>query len=234
MAKRNDRMPDKRTQKMKRLSAILVVLVMLGICTSSYGYFLIYNLSGTIRGTDGTVDIKKVTTPFKGYMVLNVDNDTNSFSDANMIIYGKDPNHHKVYVLLNATDSNAFLNPNILFRAKRNFYELNGGSPFDFRITMLGHVYKTNIGISHERKDIAPALGGVITSQEGMFLGLDQELAGTGNISAMLYTIATKGVNDPNNHISPHTQSEIVDTLKEILESKERRHRAVNIPAPQD
>jgi len=232
MAKENDRMPDKRTQKMKRLSAILVVLVMLWICTSSYGYFLIYNLSGTIRGTNGMVDIKKVTTPFKGYLVLNVDNDTNSFSDANMIICGKDPNHHKVYVLLNANDSNAFLNPNILFRAKRNFYELNGTSPFDFRILMMGHIYKTNIGITHDRKYVATSLGGAITSQEGMFLGLGQEMAGTGNISASLYSIATKGVNDPNNHISPHTQSGIVNTLKEILESKERHYKALNIPAP--
>ena len=79
---------------MKKLSAVLVILVMLGICSSSYGYFLIYNLSGTIRGTDGTVDIKRVTIPFRGYLVMRLDNDTNSLVDANMIIYGRDPNRH--------------------------------------------------------------------------------------------------------------------------------------------
>ncbi len=216
---------------MKRLSALLVALVMFGICTSSYGYFLIYNLTGTIKGTDGTVDITKVTTTFRGYLVMNIDDDTNSLNDANMIIYGKDPNKHKVYVLLNANDSNEFLDSSIWYRNKRNFYELNSGSPFDFRVLMMGQIYKTSIGIGH-RKDIAPALGGVITSQEGMFLGLGQELAGAGNISASLYAVATKSVNDPNNHIAPHTQSGVIDTLKEILESKERRYRAVNIPAP--
>ena len=108
---------------MKRLSALFVVLVMLGICTSSYGYFLIYKLSGTIRGamynrsdtkTIGITvdDTNAVTIPFRGLLVMNlVINDTNSLIDANMIIYGRDTNDHKVYVQLNAHDSNEFLDP---------------------------------------------------------------------------------------------------------------------------
>ena len=132
----------KRRRKVKKLSAVLVVLVMLGICTSSYGYFLIYNLSGTIKGTNGTVDIKRVTIPFRGYLVMRLDNDTNSLIDANMIIYGRDPNRHKVYLQLNLNDSNAFLDSYILERGKRNFYRLNGMPPFGFNSFMMGNVYK--------------------------------------------------------------------------------------------
>jgi hypothetical protein len=215
---------------MKRLSALFAALVILGVCTSSYGYFLIYNLTGSLKGTEGTVDIKKDTTDFKGYLVLDINNDTNELADANMFIYGRDPNNHKVYVRLNASDSNEFLDASILYRDKRNFYELNGKPPFDFRIVVMGQVNRTDIGLKHA-KEIAPSLGGVITNEEGMLLKPGQELTGTGNISATLYGVATRGVNDPNNNVAPHTPYGIIYTLKEIL-AKEKHCTEVNVPAP--
>jgi len=202
---------------------------MLGICTSSYGYFLIYNLSGTIKGTDGTVDITRVTIPFRGFLVMNFDNDTNSLVDANMIIYGRDPNSHRVYVQLNAHDSNEFLDAFILTQNVRNFYGLNGNSPFGFGSLIMGNVHRTNVG-SGIRKDIATALSGPITEEEGIFLGLDQDITGLGNMSATLYIIATRGVNSPHNHVAPHTQDGIIDTLKVIL--AEKHYKAVSIPSP--
>ncbi|MGD0552257.1 MAG: hypothetical protein ABSB25_06355 [Sedimentisphaerales bacterium] len=235
---------------MKKLSALFVILVMLGICTSSYGYFLVYKLSGTIRGitynrsdtnTMGIDDTNAATISFKGCLVMNLDNDTNSLIDANMIIYGKDPNGHKVYVQLNASDSNGFLDPNILTRGnKRHFYKLNGKSPFEFNVFMMGNVRSVNIGLV-KRILIAPDLKGSITEEDGIFLGPDQNITGVGSISASIYTIATKGVNDLNNPdpITPHTQDGIIDALKGIGEFNHKYYdhilegyTAVSIPAP--
>jgi hypothetical protein len=213
----------------KKLSAVLVVLVMLGICTSSYGYFLIYNLTGAVRGVDTNDTV--VTIHFKGYLVMDF-NDSNSLIDANMIMYGRDSHRHKVYVQLNASDSNEFLAVTISPRDKRTFYELNGSSLFDFNLFMMGSVFRRNIGLA-QGKDIASELRGVITNQEGIFFTLDQEITGVGtDISASLFTLATRGVNDPHNHfpITPHTQDGIVDALKEILAKK--HYSQVNIPAP--
>lgn len=237
---------------MKRLSTLFVVLVMLGICTSSYGYFLIYNLSGTIRGiiynlsdtTTGIDDTNTVTIPFKGYLVMNLDNDTNSLIDANMIIYGKDPNKHKVYVQLNSSDSNEFLDSYTSERGnKRHFYGLNGKSPFDFNSFIMGDVRKVNIGLPHGyRILLASNLKGSIAVENGIFLSLDQKITGVGSISASLWTLATKGVNDPNNPDlnTPHTQDGIIDALKGIGEYSNHRYwtpilehyTAVIIPAP--
>jgi hypothetical protein len=196
---------------------------------------------GTIRGTDGTVDITRVAISFKGYLVMNLDNDTNSLIDANMIIYGKDPNGHKVYVQLNASDSNAFLNSYTLERGdKRHFYALNGKSPFDFNSFMMGNVRNTNIGLA-KRILIAPDLKGVITGEDGIFFSLDQKIAGVGSISASLYTLATKGVNDLNNPdpITPRTQDGIIAALKGIGEYNHKyydhlseQYTALSIPAP--
>jgi hypothetical protein len=220
----------KRKRQMKRLSAVLVVLAMLTVCASSYGYFLVYTLHGSLKGTEGAVDIEKETTDFKGYLVMNIDSDTNEVIDANMIFYGKDPNHHKVYVLLNQSDSNGFLDASILYRDDRNFYELNGHTPFDFKIFIRGDVHKKDIGLS-SKKRIASSLSGAITNESGMLFAVGQELAGTGFISASLYTVSTKGVNNLDNHVSPHTQEGTIAALKAIR--ADHHYRQVNIPPPE-
>jgi hypothetical protein len=242
---------------MKKLSALFVVLVMLGICTSSYAYFLIYKLSGTIRGvmysrsdtnTIGIDDTNAVTIPFKGCLVMNLAldevNDTNTLIDANMIIYGRDANNHKVYVQLNSSDSNEFLDSYILERGnKRHFYRLNGMSPFDFNAFMMGDVHSVNIGLPHGyRILLASSLKGPIAAGYGIFLDLDQEIAGAGNISASLWTLATKGVNNPDNPdpYTPHTQDGIIEALKGIGEYSDHpywnhileHYTEVSIPAP--
>jgi hypothetical protein len=215
---------------MKRLSAVLVILLMLGLCTPSFGYFLIYTLHGAIKGTEGAVDIEKETTDFKGYLVMNINADTNQLIDANMIFYGKDPNHHKVYVLLNQSDSNGFLDASILYRDDRNFYELNGHTPFDFKIFVRGDVHNSSIGLP-SKKRTASSLYGAITNESGMLFAVGQELTGTGNISVSCYSIATKGVNNINNHVAPKTQEGIIDALKQIR--ADHHYKQVYIPPPQ-
>jgi hypothetical protein len=212
---------------MKMVSALLVVLVILGICTSSYGYFLVYDLYGTIRGTEGTVHIDKVTINFDGYLVMKFNDDTNSFEDANMLLNGKDPNHNKVYVQLNASDSNGFLDPNIWYRDVRNFYELNSTPPFDIRIVVGGNVKNKDIGLAGKKR-IASSLNGVITGEDGMLFIANQELAGVGHhVSAPLYTSLTKTANNPSD---PWTQDEVVDELKHKLADK--HYLPLSIPAP--
>ncbi|MGA2069797.1 MAG: hypothetical protein ABSG97_00460 [Sedimentisphaerales bacterium] len=213
---------------MKMLSALFAILMMLWMCTSSYGYLLVYKLDGAIRGTEGTVDINKVTISFGGYLVMNFDNDTNTFEDANLFLKGRDPNNnHKVYVQLNASDSNGFLDPSIWYRDVRNFYELNGEPPFDFRIVVMGNVKNKDIGLAGKKR-IASSLHGVITGQEGMFFAVGQELAGVGiHVSVPLYTSLTKTANKPGEEL---TQDEVVDELKNKLAHD--HYLPVSIPAP--
>jgi hypothetical protein len=214
---------------MKWFGPLFVVLVMLGVCTSSYGYFLVYKMDGKLKGTEGSVDIKKDTTDFRGYLVMNIDTNTNELIDANLIFYGKDANHHNVYVLLNQSDSNGFLDASILYRDDRNFYELNGHTPFDFNIFIRGDVHSTDIGFSSKRK-VASSLYGAITNESGMLLTVGQELSGTGNVSVPLYTLSTKSTNNPNNIFAPWTQDAVVNTLKDVL--AEDHYKQVYVPPP--
>ncbi len=220
---------------MKLLSAVLVILVMLGICTSSYGYFLIYNMSGVIKGTDGTIDAKKIDIHFRGYLVLNFNDDMNSLVDSNMILYGKNQQHHKVYVILNSSDVNHFLETSASFQHERNFYSLNGHQPFDFNSLVMGNTHRKDIGRDANghniSKVITPDMSGTFTQEQGIFFDLDENIAAIGDVSVTLYGVATKGVNSPRNDVSPHDPDGIIETLKKIL--ARHHYRQVNIPAPE-
>jgi hypothetical protein len=200
-------------RKMKMLSVLFAALVILAASTSSYGYFLVYNLSGTTRGVE---DSNKVTIHFKGYLVMNFNNDSNSLVDSNMIIYGRDPNGDKVYVQLNASDANEFLDANILTREIRNFYALDGNLPFGFRSLLMGSVHRTTIGPAN-RKNIATTLSGAIRQETGIFLVLEHNLTGLGWMSASLFGSKTRLSNDP---ATEATQDTIINDLKAILDGK--------------
>jgi hypothetical protein len=213
---------------MKKLSVLLVVLVMLGICSSSYGYFLIYKLTGSVTGMD---DANKVSLKFKGYLAMSLD-DSNSLLDANMIIDGTDRHGHKLFVLLNSTDSNNFLDASVLQGSnKRNFYELHGNVPFDFNAFMEGDVKSSDIGLP-KKKHVATNLSGSFAQENGILVDLNQNITGVGRLSASLYTVATKGVNDPNNGdpLTPHTMDGIVAAL--VKEIEDDHYTEVSVPAP--
>ena len=53
------------------------------------------------------------------------------------------------------------------------------------------------------------------TGEVSIYLSLEQRYGGTGSISASLYSLATRGSNDPDNYPrAPWTQDVVVDELK--------------------
>ncbi len=78
---------------MKRLLGLVVLFVVLCVSVPSYGYYLIYNLSGSAKGINNGVP---ASIPWKGYFVVEVISD--NIVDANLIMYGKDSTKAKVYL----------------------------------------------------------------------------------------------------------------------------------------
>jgi len=75
---------------MKRLAKLTMVLVALGFCLPGYGEILVYKITetGTEYHKDGTSGVVKYTA--KGYLVIDVDYDSKSITQAEIIWYGKD------------------------------------------------------------------------------------------------------------------------------------------------
>ncbi len=205
---------------MKRAAIVIWVLGMLGMSSSSNGYFMVYKMNGSIRGVDDVN--KKDSVHFKAYLVMNFADDVNELIDANMIIYGRNSDDRRVYTVLNASDSNGFLNARVLFRNRRNFYDISGNEPFNFKFFAMGEVHKTNIGLP-SREKVVSTFESEISSEDAMFLSAGERITGVGWINATMYGLATKSINDPDNDVAPKTQDGIVETLIEILEDDHYR-----------
>jgi hypothetical protein len=226
--------------KVIKLLSGLLLLTMSWMCSSSSGYVLVYNVSIAANVVNNTT---KATIPLKGYLICSI-NDSNEFQDVNLILYGKDSNNpanQKVYVQLNNSDSNEFLRMNTWQQGDYTFldlwsYSING-SPFDFEILMMGKVGSIDVGLgTNSKKPVVGKLKGAFMAWKGMLLGLDQNVAGTSNISAALWPALTRTSNAP---LTTWTQEEVVEGkmidgkeqgIKPVLKAK--HYEKVNLPEP--
>jgi hypothetical protein len=197
---------------MKRISTILVVLVMMTMCTSSFGFFLVYNVSTSVKGADGATD-DKTTVPLKGYLLLNLDNTSGEVVDANLVLYGKDsntPTKQKVYVQLNDSDANSFLGASVWYVADFVFVNIwSYEDPFDFEMLLSGKIKLKDVGKgTSDMEWVASSIKGVNMVWDGFLLGPSgQNVSGTANASATLNSL-TKSFNDT---LPSWTQDQIIN-----------------------
>ena len=94
---------------MRRLLGLAVIFLVLSVCVPWYGYFLIYNVSGSVKGVNNET---AASIPWKAYLLVSLDSN-DEFVDANLIMYGKDSTKKPVYIQLNYSDSNHSLDIDI-------------------------------------------------------------------------------------------------------------------------
>ncbi len=158
---------------MRRLLALFITLTMLSACVPSFGYILVYNISCPVKGVD---DGTATSVPLKGYLVLNLDDVDGDLVDANLIIYGKNPDKEKIYAELDYT-SNGFLD--ITTESEGDFYIAKLSSViFLFEELILGKMKSRNVGLD-EPVDVAGTLKGVFSQEDGILLDQDQNITGT-------------------------------------------------------
>jgi len=209
---------------MRRLLGLAVIFLVLSVSVPSYGYFLIYNVTGTVKGVNNTAP---ASIAWKGYLVLDFNDSNDLIVDANLVMYGKDSGKHKVYVVLNENDSNGLLHTDLRSKGNYtvfNFWDYN--EPFDFEGLIIGKGALKDIGFGAlHKKWIASSIKGTAMVWEGMLLDADDDIAGTGTVSASLYTVATKAVNS-----KAWTQDQIASELIDILTTK--GYVAAVLPTP--
>jgi hypothetical protein len=208
---------------MKRLLGLAVLFVVLSVCVpTSYAvptHYLIYNISTTVKGADRETDAK-VNIPMKGYLVLLFADGCDAPADANLFLYGNDSNtpKKKVYVQLNARGSDNFLAASAWHIGDLMFVDLQGNSPFEFKIMLQGKLALKDIGFgTPDKRSIASSIKGVNIAEGSFLLGPigGQWVSGTGSASGTLYTAVTKAANADS-----RTLDEIIDELKSILAGK--------------
>jgi len=204
---------------MKKLLSVMVLVSMLAICSSSHAFFIIYKLSAAVKGVDSVTGLR-MSIPLKGYLVLNnTDEDSYSFQDANLILYGKQIDKTRVFVELNY-NGNQFLTMDSWVQgySSYEFIYLSASAPFQFEGYLYGKF--KNIYVSYDRvtTDCAPSSKGVFFIDGGLDDGgrlLDPllQIAGTATITTKIWTSFTQFVNDDPEY---WTQDEIVQYLKDV------------------
>ncbi len=196
---------------MKKILAALVVMSILAISASSYGVSLIYRLSLSVKTVDDVTGLAK-TIPVKGYLVLNYsDEDSNLvFADSNLILYGRNVLKNKVYVEL---DYNGGILFDLDIWTQGTDYEFinmlsHDTDPFNFTSLMFGKQKETDIGNGIFLTDCIRTYKGNFRVFNGMLLDSAQDLAGTGNITASLWTSLTRKAND-----FAFTQDRVIEEL---------------------
>jgi hypothetical protein len=181
---------------MRRLIGLAALFAVLSLSVPSYGYFLIYNVSANVKGVDLDYVEGAVTIPFKGYLLLTLD-DSNNFVDANLALYGKNPDGVKRYVELGRHSDNVFFVGSFSWIDHGYFgVVINGADPFGFHGQLIGKTVLKDVGLgSTAKKSIPSALKGVLNLEEGMLFDVRQRIAGTSSISMSLNSTYTKWVN---------------------------------------
>ena len=185
---------------MRNLSTIMVVLVMLAMCATSFGnYFLIYNVSASVKGADDNTGLA-ATIPLKGYLVLNLSGPV-TVEDANLVLYGNDsntPKKQKAYIELSYTemaDGHFVEMTHIGDFIFLEIAEYADPGPFYFDVYVMGKWKEKDI--SGTLTPVASSMKGALVVWSGYLLGPspDQDISGTSNISLTLNNTYTKYVN---------------------------------------
>jgi hypothetical protein len=197
---------------MKRLAMCLVMLAMLGVCSSSSGVILVYKLKASGSGIDVNNGNLPAKISMQGYLVMNINDAGTVLSDAALVIYGKDastPKPQKVYVELYMNDANAFLDLNIERDGDYRVIDFVANTgPFDFESITIGKLVTPFKGVNIQ---CVAKTKGAVWVRDGMLLDPDHSIRGTGTITASLDVKDTTAI-----YQEGWTMNEVIVTGKTI------------------
>jgi len=163
---------------MKRLAALCVMLLALGLGAQAYGNVLVYNLYGAVQTVD-TVANAGGTKVVLGYLVVDV-NDTSGLADASaVVLYGNAGWRNRVYVVCDDVVNYAEYGNNAAV-----MIDTGTGST----IILTGRIRTVNIGLRRQtlRITAANSLSGAMSLQYSTLFNLDESLIGAGAMQASL------------------------------------------------
>ena len=156
--------------------------------------------------------------PVKGFLFFNYtdDNETWTFEDANFVMYGRNAAKNKVYVQLDYSGNDLF-DISMWNQGPGDYKFINLLSyydePFNFEGLMFGKQKPINVGgtpFNIILDTCVTRYKGAFWVYTGMLLDSSFDIAGTGTISATLWTTFTRKVNnDPS-----YTKDGILEEIK--------------------
>jgi hypothetical protein len=205
---------------MRKLLVLSVVAAALMVCAPSYGYILVYKVTGGMKAVEWNVE-KIISVSVKGYLALDINNVSEEVDDAEMVLYGKDVSGDLVYF----DDTLGGGGNRINWDATGDVVGVdvwNYSDPFEHEFMMTGKVKATDVGLGTSTKKLAASsLKGSLVIWWAQILDDSQDLFGSGTATMTLDTKQTKAANAAN-VITPGsvTVGTIIDTFITGLQAK--------------
>ena len=190
---------------MKKLAVLFVMLAV--VCVPSYGYLLVYNMSGSYR-TLNTDANSLYSSSFKGYMVMDVDDANGAINQSTAIFYGKNAGGGKVYITV--SDVVYACGQYGQYMTLELFLE-----DYALDAIMIGKVKTMDVGGSLYTGVGTSLKGKLLFYENGYLLDDSLYLTGSGTSSLSLNTRRTKEAN-----FYDDTLSYVVDEYQYLLEGK--------------
>ena len=177
---------------MRRLMVLLVILAVLSVCSTSYGYILVYKLSTTVKAVDTLADAAE-TIKLKGYLVIDINETLEEVNDADLVMYGKDDDETPSCFRLDYEEDLdidwAEHGDNVVIDFRQ------GGNRSGIEVLLTGAIKFKYIGLD-DKKVVASSLKGGMFVWDEIFLDVSwNNLKGWGTMSAPLLSSLTNSAN---------------------------------------
>jgi len=180
---------------MRKLLGLTVVLAVLGVCAPSYGYILVYKVTGGMKAVEWNSE-RIVSVSVKGYAAVDINDSNGAVNDKQMVLYGKDASGNLKYYedSLDEDYAGVYWDPtsDVAGVVEVDVWDYN--SPFDYEFVMTGNVKLTDVGAS-SKKLAASSLSGSLVTWWAQLLDDSQEFFGLGAATMTLDTKQTKVAN---------------------------------------
>ena len=208
---------------MKRLAMLCVFAAVLGVCSQSFGYVLVYDIWGQAKSVDITTNAMD-RTMIRGSLVMDIDEAQGFATEATLVLYSRMWRGPGVYTISNSVGINLYGNS---VTAVMDTSSMGG------QIIMTGSLgwgFGRNIGLNiglAGRKNVANTLDGSIHLNGGVLFDANEALVGAGTMSATLNLQDTRDANRNANSVST-----VVDGIINWLQGRGFTEFTVEQPMP--
>jgi hypothetical protein len=192
---------------MKRLAVLCLIIGLIGVCSPSYGYILVYKLTSTIKTVETDANAM-MNVKVSGYLALDINDVEEIVDDSRMVIYGKDADANKVYYVEDFSG-----NPRVEWTEEGAYLTvemINHRGIFYYDLRLTGKIKEKDVGFgADDLRNAASSAKGSMYSTHGSLFDQGQTLFGSGSATMTLDTKKTKAAND----VTPSTLDEIMTEI---------------------
>jgi hypothetical protein len=192
---------------MKRLAMLCVLAAVLGVCSQSYGYVLVYDIGSQVRAVDTDTNLMD-RTMVRGTLVVDINETLGAATAGELVLFHKDWDANGVYTVSDKVGITIYGNLVVAV------IDTNAPGGHIIMTGNTGRMWGRNIGLA-DRKNVAYMLNGSIQLNGGVLFDPNESLVGTGDISAILDFWQTRSAN-----MNGDSVGDVVDGIITFLQSR--------------